>query len=89
MLQLQKYLKGDKIIWGVIIILSLMSMLAVYSSTGTLAFKYQGGNTTYYVIRHVTFMILGLAVVYLTHLFDYKFFSRITQIFIFQFLCCC
>ena len=25
-------------------------------------------------------MILGLAVVYLTHLFDYKFFSRITQI---------
>jgi len=42
-------IKGDKIIWLVVIILSVFSILAVYSSTGTLAYKYQGGNTEYYM----------------------------------------
>ena len=46
---LRKYLKGDAVIWGVIVSLSIISLLAVYSSTGTLAYKYHDGNTAYYV----------------------------------------
>ena len=44
---LETYFKGDRIIWIVVILLSLFSILAVYSSTGTLAYKYQSGNTEY------------------------------------------
>ena len=32
-----KNIKGDKVIWIVVVILSIFSLLAVYSSTGTLA----------------------------------------------------
>ena len=73
-------IKGDKIIWLVVIILSVFSLLAVYSSTGTLAYKYQGGNTEYYIIKHFIILVLGLFLMYLAHLVKYTYFSRIFQI---------
>jgi cell division protein FtsW len=54
--------------------------LAVYSSTGTLAYKYQGGNTEYYMIKHFIIIVLGLFLMYLAHLVKYTYFSRIFQI---------
>ncbi|HJX72299.1 MAG TPA: FtsW/RodA/SpoVE family cell cycle protein [Bacteroidales bacterium] len=76
----RKYLKGDPIIWAVLIALSIFSLLAVYSSTGTLAYRYQGGNTSYYLIKHASSLLAGLFIVFLTHLIPYKLFSRISQI---------
>ena len=73
-------IKGDKIIWLVVIILSVFSLLAVYSSTGTLAYKYQGGNTEYYMIKHFFIILFGLLLMYLAHLVKYTYFSRIFQI---------
>ncbi len=77
---IQKYLKGDPIIWAVLIALSIFSILAVYSSTGTLAYRYQGGNTSYYFIKHASSLLAGLFIVFLVHLIPYKLFSRISQI---------
>jgi len=78
--QLFNRIKGDKIIWLVVILLSVFSLLAVYSSTGTLAYKYQGGNTEYYMIKHFIILVLGLFMMYLAHLVNYTYFSRIFQI---------
>lgn len=78
-----KYFKGDKIIWGVILFLSLISLLAVYSSTGTLAYRYQGGNTAYYFFKHGSFLFVGLAAIYITHLIPYKYYSRLAQVFLY------
>jgi len=75
-----KMIKGDKIIWLVVILLSIFSLLAVYSSTGTLAYKYQGGNTEYYMIKHFIILVLGLFLMYFAHLVKYTYFSRIFQI---------
>lgn len=79
---LRKYFKGDGIIWMVVLLLSLISLLAVYSSTGTLAYKYQHGNTFYYMLKHGIFLLLGLLIIYLVHQIPYKFFSRISQLFL-------
>ncbi|MBN2639566.1 MAG: FtsW/RodA/SpoVE family cell cycle protein [Bacteroidales bacterium] len=73
-------IKGDKVIWAVVFILTILSFLAVYSSTGTLAYKYQGGNTMHYMIRHGIFLLFGLLLMYLAHLVRYTFYSRIFQI---------
>jgi cell division protein FtsW len=80
MKEIQNKIKGDKIIWLVVIILSVVSVLAVYSSTGTLAYKYQGGNTEYYMIKHLLILIFGLVLMYLAHLVKYTYYSRIFQI---------
>lgn len=74
--------KGDKWIWFVIIILSLIGILAVYSATGTLAFSKQGGNTEWYFLRHTGFLLIGLLLLFLTHLIPFSYYSRISQIFL-------
>lgn len=74
--------KGDKWIWFVIIILSLIGILAVYSATGTLAYSKQGGNTEWYFLRHTGFLLIGLGLLFLTHLIPFTYYSRISQIFL-------
>ncbi len=78
--EFRKYFKGDAIIWTVILALSIFSLLAVYSSTGSLAYKYQGGDTSYYVIKHAILLIFGLVIIFLTHKIHYKYFSRLSQL---------
>lgn len=75
-----KNIKGDRVLWVVVIILSVFSLLAVYSSTGTLAYKKQGGNTEYYLLKHFIILVFGFALMYLTHKIKYIYFSRISQL---------
>jgi len=72
--------RGDQYIWFAVISLSLLGMLAVYSATGSLAFKKQGGNTEYFLFKHVLFLFGGFFLMYFFHLLDYKYFSRISQL---------
>jgi cell division protein FtsW len=78
---LKRYFKGDAVIWGVIVTLSIISLLAVYSATGTLAWKNQNGNTAYYVMKHFTFQFVGLIIIFVTHLIPFKYYSRLSQAF--------
>jgi len=73
-------IKGDKVIWAVVFLLTLLSFLAVYSSTGTLAYRYHGGNTEYYMLKHAVVLIFGLLLMYFAHLIKYTYYSRIFQI---------
>jgi cell division protein FtsW len=77
---IKRYFKGDPVIWAVIILLSVFSLLAVYSSTGSLAYRFQGGNTSYYILKHTTILAMGIVITYVTHLIPYKYFSRISQL---------
>ena len=72
--------KGDLVIWGIVLCLSLFSILAVYSSTETMAYKLKNGNTEYYLFKHVFLMIFGLIMMYFAHTINYKYYSRIAQI---------
>jgi len=80
MFQFVKNIKGDKVIWIVVFILCIFSLLAVYSSTGTLAYKKQHGNTEYYLFKHLLILAFGLALMYATHRVKYTYYSRISQI---------
>ncbi len=70
------YLRGDKAIWAITIILYVLSILIVYSSTQSLAYKKQGGNTFYYLLRQVFYVGIGALAVYAIHLVDYKYFKK-------------
>lgn len=75
--KLNAELKGDKAIWGILVLLSVFSLLAVYSSTGTLAYKYAGGNTESYLIKHGLILFGGIFLAYICHLFDYMTFKKL------------
>jgi|1048.fasta_scaffold08004_1 cell division protein FtsW len=69
-------LKGDRVIWMVVLMLSFVSILAVYSATGTLAWKSKNGDTTLYLITHVVRLAFGLGLVYVAHLLHYQRYNR-------------
>ncbi|NQY68003.1 MAG: FtsW/RodA/SpoVE family cell cycle protein [Flavobacteriales bacterium] len=80
MKSITKYIKGDKVIWFTVFLLCIASVLTVYSSIVTLAFKYRSGDTEYYLFEHGKIIILGLGIMYLTHLIPHRYYSRISQI---------
>jgi cell division protein FtsW len=68
--------KGDQVIWAVVFILSFISLLAVYSSTGTLAYR-MDKNSSYYLVKQLLVLGLGLLIIYWVHKVNYTKFARI------------
>ncbi|WP_407430348.1 FtsW/RodA/SpoVE family cell cycle protein [Arcticibacter sp.] len=71
--------KGDRWIWLIVILLSVLSLLAVYSSTGTLAYK-KGVGTEQYLFKHLVMIIGGLALMYFSHLLDYRYYAGLSKV---------
>ncbi|MBI3512345.1 MAG: FtsW/RodA/SpoVE family cell cycle protein [Bacteroidetes bacterium] len=77
------FLKGDKVVWVIVVLLSLLSLLAVYSSIVALAYKHHDGQTEFYLFKHARLILLGFALMYITHRIRYVYFSRVSQIMLF------
>ncbi len=76
----EKNLQGDPVIWFIVFILSVFSILVVYSATGSLAYQRMGGDTEYYLIKHSILVMCSLGAMWLTHRLDYRYFSRLSRI---------
>jgi cell division protein FtsW len=72
--------KGDKVIWALVVLLALVSLLAVYSATGSLAYKNYKGNTEIYLFKQVAFIMVGIMVIYFAHLVNYTFYSKAAKV---------
>ncbi len=77
---IHQHTKGDKVIWALVVLLALVSLLAVYSATGSLAYKNYKGNTEIYLFKQIGFIIFGILVIYFAHRINYTFYSRVAQI---------
>ncbi|MFA6946857.1 MAG: FtsW/RodA/SpoVE family cell cycle protein, partial [Pedobacter sp.] len=71
--------KGDRWIWLIVILLSVWSLLAVYSATGTLAYKKGVGNEQF-LIKHLVMIVGGIALMYFSHLLDYRYYAGISKV---------
>lgn len=65
-------------LWGIVIIFSLISVAVVYSATGTLAYKKMEGNTEYFLFKHTSLIILGLGFMWAAHKINYRYYSRLS-----------
>ncbi len=75
--ELKQYIKGDRIIWAVLVALSCISLLIVYSSTGALAYRQASGNTTHYILRQLLFQGAGYgAIIIMLNYFPVKMYNR-------------
>jgi cell division protein FtsW len=77
--QLLNKTKGDKVIWAIVALLAMTSLLVVYSSTGSLAYK-MSKSTESYLFKQVAFIALGIAVIYFAHRVNYTIYSKVAQI---------
>ena len=74
----RKYLEGDAVIWFVVLALSAWGVLVVYSASSSLAYRVRGGNTEYYLMKHISLLLVSLLAMWVTHKVDYRYFSRIS-----------
>ena len=75
-------LRGDRTIWMIIAVLSLFSLLAVYSASGWEAWRTRGGNTTVMFVSHLMRLAFGLFIVYMCHLLHYRQYQRVAPVLI-------
>lgn len=78
--KLLKYFKGDPVIWVMLAVLAVVSILVVYSATGTLAYSKYHGDTYTFLMRQSFFVISALLLAYAAHIIDlkvYLFFAKV------------
>ncbi|MCC9136313.1 FtsW/RodA/SpoVE family cell cycle protein [Pontibacter silvestris] len=80
---LQQNLKGDAVLWGIVLAFSLLSVAVVYSATGTLAYRNRDGNTEYFLFKHSSLIMVGLAFMWAAHKINYRFYSRLSLLALF------
>jgi cell division protein FtsW len=73
-----KNLQGDRVIWAVVFALSLISILVVYSSIGTLAYK-RTQSPESFLIKHTMTVLIGLAAMWFAHRVDYRYYSKLSK----------
>jgi len=71
--------KGDKVIWAIVILLTMVSILVVYSSIGSLAYR-MNKSTESYLFRQVGYICLGVLIIYFAHRVNYSIYSRVASI---------
>jgi cell division protein FtsW len=71
---------GDKVIWAIVVLLALMSLLAIYSSTGTLAYKMIKSPESY-LLKQIGLVVAGVMIIYIAHLINYTVYSKVALLF--------
>jgi len=74
---LTKTFKGDRIIWGLVVLFMIYSLLAVYSSSVSVAYMKHGGNTTYFLRSQFIMLLLSLGIIVVVHYLPYKIYSSL------------
>jgi len=75
-------LKGDRVIWMTVLFLGLISLLAVYSSISSLAFKREGGGTLHFLMKHGLMLVTGGIIMIYAARQQYTIYSRFAQLLI-------
>lgn len=73
-------IKGDPVIWVIFFFLTLISLVAVYSSIGLSAIEVSHSTPLRQFVKHAAFVVGSYAFVVLVSNVNYRRFSRISQI---------
>lgn len=72
--------RGDKGLWIIISCLVLLSLMVVYSSTASMAYRNLDGDTTHYLIDQFRNLLIGVVAMFVVHRIDYKYFGRLAEL---------
>ena len=73
-------LRGDRALWIIIAVLCVVSILVVYSATASMAYRAAGGDTTYYVLRQIRFIVGGFFTIVVVHWIDFRFYAKYAKL---------
>lgn len=77
---MKHHLKGDSVIWSIVLILAIISILVVYSATSSLAYRQMQGDTEYYLIKHSLLVVISLLAMWVAHKIDYRYYAGLSKL---------
>ena len=69
--------RGDKVIWMIVVFLALISMLVVYTSSDSLAYRSYHDNNTKVLMQHLIMLGLGLVALLVAANIKYRRYAKI------------
>lgn len=76
---IEKYLKGDQVIWIITILMMAFSLVTVFSFVPVLV-KVEGGTPFKYLLKHFFYVVLSAAMMWMVHRTNPKYFSQASKI---------
>ncbi|MEJ6492894.1 MAG: FtsW/RodA/SpoVE family cell cycle protein [Flavobacteriales bacterium] len=73
------YLKGDRVIWIITLLMLAFSLVSVYSFVPILV-KIEGGTPFKYLFKHFVYVLIGLGLMLWVHRKDPKYFSMLSKL---------
>ena len=77
---INKLLKGDRVIWVVMLLLGIISLIAVYSATSKVAYAKIGGYDEKMLLKHAATLLGGFVMMFLASRFNYRRYSRAIEL---------
>jgi cell division protein FtsW len=75
---LTKMFKGDRVIWALVVVFMIYSLLAVYSSSVSVAYLRHGGNTTYFLRSQLFMLLLSLVIIVIVSYLPYRIYYSLS-----------
>lgn len=71
-----KNIKGDRAIWGIIIVLAVFSFMPIYSASTNLVYVVESASSTFSIlVKHAVLLSLGFIILFGVHKIPYRYFS--------------
>lgn len=77
---LKNTFKGDRVIWALVAVFMFYSLLAVYSSSASVAYLKYGGNTMFFLRSQSLMLFMSLVIIVIVHYLPYRIYSKLAGI---------
>jgi len=77
---IRQRLEGDRVLWGIALVLTLASLVTVYSAISTLAYK-ADGNSAQFLFKQAALLATGWFVMFGVHRVHFKYFGKLANVF--------
>ena len=75
---IRQRLEGDRVLWGIALVLTVASLVTVYSAISTLAYK-ADGNSAKFLFKQMALLTGGWVVMFGVHRIHFKYFGRLAN----------
>lgn len=76
---IRQRLEGDRVLWGIALVLTVASLVTVYSAISTLAYK-ADGNSAKFLFKQMALLTGGWVVMFGVHRIHFKYFGRLANV---------
>ena len=76
---IRQRLEGDRVLWGIALVLTVASLVTVYSAISTLAYK-ADGNSAKFLFKQIGLLAGGWLVMFGVHRIHFKYFGKLANV---------